>query len=429
MDSTTETTTQFVGVLDEPAAPAADQAGKPGDRAAFVPALTGVRAIAALWVLLFHFRPELVSMFPFLGHFAPIFDTGYLGVDLFFVLSGFILTFTHLDRMTGPWDIRRALGFLWLRLSRIWPVMFLVLLGWVLYHSYEVVANRDASIEPWLSPARFLAHAALLQGWWVDPTDQYNPVDWSLSAEWLAYIAFAFAVVVLAKLLVQVRSRTLVLLSLISIFPIVAVGVTMEDGSDLLLYHNAVVPGQIQLRVLCEFFAGAFVALLVMRHGSKARLPWFLRPTMVVAVAVALIFLVAAYDPFRRYNLNLDWRINGHMMWGSAETVIIVPLFLLLVGGLAIGARDPLAALLRTRVLVWGGKVSFALYLIHWLIIDAMRHVINNKLHLAPLTWEYRLIVLGCIGLAVLIAWILYRFFEEPTRRAMRTMLPASMKA
>ena len=423
--NSTETTTQFVGVLDEPAA---DQVDKPA-RADFIPALTGVRAIAALWVLLFHFRPELVSMFPFLGHFAPVFDTGYLGVDLFFVLSGFILTFTHLDRMTEPWSVKRAIGFLWLRLSRIWPVMFLVLLGWVLYHAYQVVANRDASIEPWLSPARFLAHAALVQGWWIDPTDQYNPVDWSLSAEWLAYICFAFAVVVLAKLLVQVRSRTLVLLALISIFPIVAVGATMEDGSDLLLYHNALVPGQIQLRVLCEFFAGAFVALLVIRHGAKAWLPWFLRPTAVAAVAVALIFLVAAYDPFRRYNLNLDWRINGHMMWGSAETVIIVPLFLLLIGGLAIGARDPLAALLRTRVLVWGGKVSFALYLIHWLVVDAMRHVINNKLHLAPLTWEYRLIVLGCIGLAVLIAFILYRFFEEPTRRAMRKMLPESMKA
>jgi peptidoglycan/LPS O-acetylase OafA/YrhL len=425
MDAT-ETTTQFVGVLDEPvAAPA----GKPAGRADFIPQLTGVRAIAALWVLVFHFRPELVSMFPFLGHFAPVFDVGYLGVDLFFVLSGFILTFTHLDRMTGPWSPRRAVGFLWLRLSRIWPVMFLVLLGWALYHAYEVVANRDASIEPWLSPARFLAHVALVQGWWIDPTDQYNPVDWSLSAEWLAYICFAGAVVVLAKLLAQVRSRTLVLLSLISVFPIVAVGMTMEDGSDLLLYHNALVPGLMQLRVLTEFFAGAFVALLVLRHGAKARLPWILRPTVVFAVIVALIFAVAAYDPFRRYNLNLDWRINGHMMWGSAETVIIVPLFLLLIGGLAISARDPLALLLRTRVLVWGGKISFALYLIHWLIIDAMRHVLNIKLKLAPLTWEYRLIVLGCIGLAVLIAHVLHRYFEEPTRHTMRRMLPESMKA
>src|SRR3954447_22946867 len=110
--------------------PATADTRESGPLPSFIPQLTGVRALAALWVLTFHFRPELVSSFPFLGRLAPLFDAGYLGVDLFFVLSGFIMTYTHLNRMSEPWTPRKALGFLWLRLSRIWPVMFLVLLGW-----------------------------------------------------------------------------------------------------------------------------------------------------------------------------------------------------------------------------------------------------------------------------------------------------------
>ncbi|WP_103342202.1 acyltransferase family protein [Amycolatopsis sp. CA-126428] len=414
----------------EPAQAATKADPEQGPLPAFIPQLTGVRALAALWVLAFHFRPELVSSFPFLGRLAPLFDTGYLGVDLFFVLSGFIMTYTHLDRMSEPWTPRKALGFLWLRLSRIWPVMLLVLLGWALYRAYSLQVNNDASLQAAASPARFLEHVLLIQGWFIEP-DQWNPIDWSLSAEWLAYLVFSVAVAVLAKMLKTVRVRSLVLCALVSVVPIVAIGVTMEDGSDLLLFHNALVPGMIPLRVLTEFFGGAFTALIVLRYGRSARLPWFLRPTVVFVVIVAIIFLVHHFDSFRRFNMGLDWRINGHIMWGSAETVVVVPLFLLLIGGLAIGNREPMAWLLRTRLLVWGGKVSFALYLVHWLVIDVMRHVIQIKLKLTdvPTSWEYRLIVLGFLALTILIAHVLHRFFEEPTRRAMRRMLPDSMRA
>src|SRR2546428_9049547 len=87
--------------------------------AAHIRQLTGIRALAALGVLTFHFRPELLSAFPFLWPAVPMFNVGYLGVDLFFVLSGFILTYTHIERMTDHYGPRKVVGFLWLRLSRI----------------------------------------------------------------------------------------------------------------------------------------------------------------------------------------------------------------------------------------------------------------------------------------------------------------------
>ncbi|MCB1410959.1 MAG: acyltransferase, partial [Rhodobacteraceae bacterium] len=79
--------------------------------------------VAALWVVLFHFRPLLWEASPRLEQdLAPLLNSGAQGVDLFFILSGFVLTWNYLDRMGPTWSARATLHFLWLRLSRVWPL-------------------------------------------------------------------------------------------------------------------------------------------------------------------------------------------------------------------------------------------------------------------------------------------------------------------
>ena len=89
-------------------------------------ALTGMRLFAAAWVVIFHFEfthgdllaKVLAPGFPFV-------TTGAMGVDLFFVLSGFVIAYTYLDKL-GPALRARAAGrFYWARVCRIWPVWFL----------------------------------------------------------------------------------------------------------------------------------------------------------------------------------------------------------------------------------------------------------------------------------------------------------------
>lgn len=97
-------------------------------RGAEIKALTGLRIVAAVWVVLFHFRPILYEAAPdFTETFAPVLDCGAQGVDLFFILSGFVLTWNYLDRMGPGWSTRATLHFLWLRLSRVWPVYLVTL--------------------------------------------------------------------------------------------------------------------------------------------------------------------------------------------------------------------------------------------------------------------------------------------------------------
>jgi peptidoglycan/LPS O-acetylase OafA/YrhL len=385
--------------------------------------LTGIRALAAVWVLLFHFRPEILKAFGFLRHLAPVFNVGYLGVDLFFVLSGFILTHTYIGRMSsGGWTLKRAGGLLWLRLSRIWPLMAFMLLVWAGYLTFT-------QAKPPLDPARFLQHATLVQGWFVAP-DNLNPIDWSLSAEWLAYLVFAFAVVPLAKMMAYASSRALVFMAVACVLPMIFVGFSLEDGSDLMLAGNGVIPGIIPLRVLTEFFGGAIVSVLVMRHAGR-KMPWFLKPSAVLAAIIVLVYTAGLFTE-RRPRLGVDPLLYGQPVWGTSETVLVLPLFLLLIGSLAMSKRDPLTRVLSTRLLVWGGRVSFALYLVHWLFVDAVRRVVADvfKMQDVPENWmtlQYRVTVVVTIALTVLAAYLLYRFVEEPCRRTMRQMLPSSM--
>ena len=92
-------------------------------RSGEIKALTGLRIIAAVWVVLFHFRPLLRLASPDLTDaLAPVLDRGAQGVDLFFILSGFVLTWNYLERMGESFSLRATVHFLWLRLARVWPI-------------------------------------------------------------------------------------------------------------------------------------------------------------------------------------------------------------------------------------------------------------------------------------------------------------------
>src|SRR6188768_1996982 len=91
-------------------------------RSEAIPGLTGLRGIGALWVLLFHWAGLRQW-----GREAPVLGFGYLGVDLFFLLSGFVLTHVYLRRLSLDWASYRQ--FLLLRFARIYPLYASVLLA------------------------------------------------------------------------------------------------------------------------------------------------------------------------------------------------------------------------------------------------------------------------------------------------------------
>ena len=172
--------------------PSGDQAAPAGE----LKALTGLRIVAALWVVGFHFHftalPGVAAVNRILG---PLITQGALGVDLFFVISGFVIAHTHLDRLGPAFRPFVTARFVWARLCRMWPLYLVVLHVFGLWLVAKLAWGHDSNVafqavQPVVSVTEWVRQLAGVQMWdhayldgasWVGPT-------WSLSAEWLALI-------------------------------------------------------------------------------------------------------------------------------------------------------------------------------------------------------------------------------------------------
>ncbi len=151
-------------------------------------ALTTLRFLAAAWVVLFTAWPHLdVSFIP------TAVTRGYLGVEVFFVLSGFILSHVYLEA-AGEKRFSYG-GFLWARIARVYPLHLLTLAGMAALGIAATVVGLsvDASLTDWRS---LPAHLTMTHAWGLASSAAFNHPSWSISAEWFAYLTFpAFAFV------------------------------------------------------------------------------------------------------------------------------------------------------------------------------------------------------------------------------------------
>lgn len=148
--------------------------------------LTSMRFFAAIWVVLYHYWSALSA-----GARPGLIEKGYLGVEMFFVLSGFILCHVYLEAF-GEKRFRYK-AFLWNRLARVYPLHLATLLGVIAMALAAGVAG--VVVDPNLTAWRSLpANVFLVQAWGLSPDAAFNHPSWSISAEWFAYLTFpAFA--------------------------------------------------------------------------------------------------------------------------------------------------------------------------------------------------------------------------------------------
>jgi peptidoglycan/LPS O-acetylase OafA/YrhL len=186
-------------------------------RSGEIKALTGLRIVAAVWVVLFHFRPLLRDAAPgFLDALTPVLNCGAQGVDLFFILSGFVLTWNYLDRMGGSWSTRATMHFLWLRLARVWPVYLVTLHLAALWVIFTLHVGHVPSQEIYRFTAISYVRQVLLVQLWFQPffdDSSWDGPAWSISAEWLAYILFGLLVLVIFRMARATRARNLELVA------------------------------------------------------------------------------------------------------------------------------------------------------------------------------------------------------------------------
>ncbi len=363
-------------------------------------ALTGIRFFAALWVVLYHSVRHNSEVFsqghPQLYHaVAPLAWAGVRGVDLFFMLSGFVLALNYMDRLGSRLEVPATLRFLWLRLARIWPLYLLVILTGGALRIVRHDLWDSASVGP-VTWTNLLRQALMVQQWFRPehgPTSWVGPA-WSLSAEWLAYLLFPVIVLGTWRLRNRLRPWQLLALVGVALVPLV-VGITVQHAMTAWVW----IP-----RILCEFTAGMLLCAGLSRLEPTAR-------TRRVAGVGAVVTVLAVATLITLSPLVAFW----------THTYVVV-LFAPLIAFLALGS-GPLVRLLGSPALVLGGGVSYALYLVHSPMLHLLRDVTAHVgvFRLDRLHTFYAEIAF--VPVMVVTAWLLYRFFEEPVRRLMRRSL------
>lgn len=343
-------------------------------------ALTGLRAVAAGWVVLFHIRDDVLTLAPALHPLEPVLAAGYLGVDVFFVLSGFVLAYTYGERLRRP-GVREVRGFLQNRVARVWPAHVVTLhLDLLQAAVIGTLGVTDGGHRRTVSA--YVQNLTMTQTWWND-RPSFNGPSWSISAEWAAYLLCPLLLLLLARV---GRARA-ALVAAGSAYALMLVVLALWAGPDGNVPHAGM------LRVAAEFVAGVLL-LRVHQH----RPAWLGRLTLPLALAVVVaLLLVPAMRPH---------------YWVAPALGLLVLLVACDTG--------PLGRLLATRPLVAAGEASYSLYLTHWLMTPALHAVVEPRA-VAGSPWALRLLVLAGYAVALAVAAVaLRRLVEVPGRRLLR---------
>ncbi len=329
-----------------------------------LPAHTGLRAVAALLVVCFHYSIHVGDPGAAVNR---ILLNGYLGVDLFFVLSGFIIHHVYRAQFAEGRIAARYATFLRYRLARIYPVHVAMLLVLVFFQMLAS-AHSGGGLPADYSPGAILAALALVQGWFGIAAP--NGVAWSVSAEWFVYLVYPGALVLSCRLPVAVRIAVLCGLLLIL---------------QLFWQQNPL------LRVVPEFALGAFAyeAALRLRHRLQ-EFRW-----LGAAVFAATLLMLGVFQP-----------------------VLIVPLgfcFAALLVAL-VNPRDDLARVLSGPVALYLGEISYSLYMVH----SPWREILKKAAHRFEINLSSASGMVLSVVTALALAALVYHTVEMPARHLLR---------
>lgn len=348
--------------------------------------LESIRGIAALLIIFYH-----------IPKWNPLLDIGiinnaYLIVELFFVLSGFVIYNAYADRISSVKDLLR---FQFLRFGRLYPVHLLFLIAFIFIEVSKYFAQaKFGVILPNTQPFRENNLSAIIEQMFlvqaIGPTGNaltFNYVAWSISVEFYTYLVFGFILLVAAK----TKNFVFLLLTLIII---------------ILLGTNTTLGFEYLLRCLAGFFIGCLTALAVNR--LKVSVPKY--------TSLLFIFFIIIYI---------------HIKTSHEYDLVIYFLAAQLIACIVLTRNGYLNNLLKFQILTWLGSISYSLYMSHFIVIWLSNQFIRLVLKKPEILREGQSLpqlsnietVTACLIIIVatlLVASLVYQFVERPMREKSR---------
>jgi peptidoglycan/LPS O-acetylase OafA/YrhL len=330
---------------------------------AYLPGLTGLRGVGAMWVLIYHAQ---------YGLGIPLAEDGFLGVDLFFILSGFVLSHAH-GRMRLDWPSYKA--FVRDRFARIFPMHWAALLicGVVLLLYPKIYFDMPSRFQF----QEFALSFFLTHNWGLGRLMGWNVPSWSLSTEWLVSLGFPL-------FLLFARRFTSKQAAVVG-----CAACLLAFAGFLYATHNPNPDVQARagiIRTLLEFMCGCLLYrayLAGVQVGAAAK-----------ALALALL-VIGLSSPGR-----------------TMLAVFALPIVILLTT-----QRSLLTRLMVSPPFAFLGKVSFSIYLLHWILLQASDRI---EASLGVHGWFALLWFGAYVALVLSLAAVTYRLVENPAREWIR---------
>lgn len=346
--------------------------------------ITALRFAAAIWVAVYAFWENLAGA----GQFGLV-SKGYLGVELFFVLSGFILSHVYLQAAGEKRFSYR--GFLWARVARVYPLHVATLVGVGLLAAAALIAGMsvDANVLSWASlPANLL----MVHAWGLAPVAGWNHPSWSISAEWFAYLCFPLFAFVFWRL----RDKPMAALVGAAAF-LAVLYFGFEQTAGFPLTEATIRWGA--LRIVPCFALGCALYLVYRKAPLKA--PW-----TCSAISFGLMVLSAALG-----------------LWDGV-TVLLAGALILSLASLP----NERAGWLASRPAVYLGEISYSVYMVcvPWKLLAVG---LAAKLTDAPDKQLQIFVWLGIVALLPVVAAVSYHLVEHPARKALRGLAARKSQA
>ncbi|HEX8412526.1 MAG TPA: acyltransferase, partial [Sphingomicrobium sp.] len=283
--------------------------------------LTSARGVAAWLVVFYHIRNSIAGLPTSALHF---FDKGYLAVDFFFLLSGFVIWLSWGSRFQEQ-GLRIVPQFLKKRIARIWPLHAFVLGGAIVFVGALAVTGRSS---PEAYPLGELPlHIMLMQNWGFTAALSWNDPAWSISSELAAYLLFPLLAVTIDWRRVPSWAVLATIAALFVLLHATMSGLGADNlGSDITRLGL--------IRCVMEFSAGTAVCALWLRWRDVPPVP----ATIAALMAAGLL---------------------GLGVMGAPETLAIPAAFAAILLLLALTSDHPRNPL-ESRALHWLGEISYA---------------------------------------------------------------------
>lgn len=363
--------------------------------------LDGLRGVAAMLVVAYHLLETYFHAAP--GQ--PIYH-GYLAVDFFFVLSGFVIGYAYDDR----WDRMTVWSFFKRRLVRLHPmVIFGTLLGALTFYWGSCAAFPTIGQTPWPKVLLVMligftmipmGKGLDIRGW--SETNPLNGPAWSLQWEYLANILYAFFFRKMSKAVPGMFVALFACLTVVLCLNIDLTGwLSLRDYASYTVIGGwSLTPDQLQVgltRLLYPFFAG----LLLSRLGWTLRLRggfWW--------CSLMIVFL-----------LSMPWMGTGETRWtnGLYEALCILMAFPLIV---AIGAGSSVKGKRSSAINSFLGQLSYPLYITHFPLIYLQMAWADSHKDLPTSTHVF--VAAGIFVLAILLAYAALQLYDLPVRKWLR---------